>query len=1641
MSSLELTRKKKPNLTVEELHLKYIKGYKTEACLSIEKKLTCLKDRDCFYYHKQDEIRRNPYDKDGNLIYSHNKCSIKGCTDSNCQYSHNDVEAMYHPFIYKTKPCNDFNQNKACKKGRWCAFSHGDHDKRVKDFNLDKMVASKHHHKSNSNGSMNNEKSPHKVTNGHHISTPSMDMSFYHGSTNNTNNNNINCIYPEHGLTSESSIRVGKLYIDRNESKRSIVQCTHSNESVTIEDYLHRNRALHGDTVAVQLTQNIDANSYYGKVVCILESSHKDVYCCRLKEKPCNGGNTYIFSPLDKSLLGIQVTPNDFYLKCFNRNSTSDDNTIYVIKLRTNWSTKTYYPEGDIHNIIESKNQNSFDKDINVFKIENNLKQSDCIDIPVNVLIKTIQPNQIKKRKDLRDIFTFSIVSNNYQQDVCSNAVSCCKLANGNIRYMLHITDIANVIECQSQMDKDAHKRSFYTDMGPHSAPLLSEPYNNILSIVPGKEINTITIEWELEGQNELSHHVYKSIIKTSCRMQISEIEQILDQPPLVNINGSNNNNNNNNKNQHDKIREFFHYCDSHSIHKLFYVPLTVENSIHIHYGQIGEPIGLREPKITKCQKIFKSFLFIGSQIIYNYLKGTSDFNAIPLYHKQSLNQLDRIGAEKFYNFFQNNDVKIPKDIEKISDLVMALEKLDCPNLDSIKHFILWVISSSQQVERYSSLNSNNAYYQYCEFTEPLKRYPDLFNLRIISDILDKNSGDGSPLNSSDPLQPLVCNLLCTKPTMEMEDYIQSRFQQTKQLEFKFNELCFYHQLKSKNVYMNAILYHVRTDSSRLEMHFFIPNLFKQFPIHLDNNNIDQYQFRNQQQKVELILNSKYSLNLNCNNNSNYNINNTNSNNNLQNDIFRVFSKNQQYELKVFDMLKIQVSYSKHSESKRFFTLKDLDYTFDNLINGQDVFKFQIFSSLVDTIMCPMNHSNVKDMECFLTLKHIKEEFTNKYPIFDNKSKYLEFWSMVLDFNSLEKSLSTGENTVSLSNISISWSKKKKKYVGSFEIGYQEFPKDPVNGTSLIQLNRGDFICLRYCGEEKSNIQSIHSIISKASYDDKTKGMVLVKFCTISDKLPPRTPYSIQIKSRDKQSRDSWNSLTLYVNSTKAYTIIQQQQLQQQQQQQTVSLFSSHNNSFDSSNSSGSIGSDKELLIQNIIFNLADKEDLYIGGDQKCSFSSPLILTKQQEHACLSGLYNRFTVIKGDLGTGKTTLLSLIAINAINLDICKQILICGPNEFSVDRSIRSLMELNNNLRFIRVYNESSKKQYSDNQLPRDLSTQTLNSLSSTCGSSLMEILKSKQIVFCTTMVATEERVQQLGIRWVLVDNCHQEIEPNTVGALTNADHIVLVSDLQADIPISCLSPLHQRPSIKKILSTPLVDRIQSISPITLSTSYIPLLFVKLAYGTQYQSKLVHSGSSNEFKPFLTFYNLMNSLEKTDPMWDDKNNCNNYYNEGESNLIDRFVPLLQNLISRLHADDKQTNIGLISPFPVQRIIIGNCFPSLPVMSLEESRYSHFDYVIVSMVKTMKSQEPYYPGFKDEFQILRNLLHTARKGLFLFGSQNYLESRPGWIHFIQNLKQLDAIENIYTGQSSLAINNSVKLLAKHNYQMISILPQQD
>jgi len=108
--------------------------YKTVMCQRMQRTGSCKFGSLCDFAHDPSEIRRNFHVQWYYPVLCGSEAAEgRGCEDGqdpHCQFAHNEMEILYHPYVYKSKMCPSYNCPDGCARENYCSFAHGVHELR-----------------------------------------------------------------------------------------------------------------------------------------------------------------------------------------------------------------------------------------------------------------------------------------------------------------------------------------------------------------------------------------------------------------------------------------------------------------------------------------------------------------------------------------------------------------------------------------------------------------------------------------------------------------------------------------------------------------------------------------------------------------------------------------------------------------------------------------------------------------------------------------------------------------------------------------------------------------------------------------------------------------------------------------------------------------------------------------------------------------------------------------------------------------------------------------------------------------------------------------------------------------------------------------------------------------------------------------------------------------------------------------------------------------------------------------------------------------------------------------------------------------------------------------------------------------------
>ena len=338
-----------------------------------------------------------------------------------------------------------------------------------------------------------------------------------------------------------------------------------------------------------------------------------------------------------------------------------------------------------------------------------------------------INEKDIKNRKDLRNDIVFTIDGQDAKD--LDDAVSVKKQENGNYKLDVHIADVSYYVRENSLLDKEAQIRGTSIYMLGRVIPMLPrELSNGICSLNEGEDRYTLSCTMEINSKgNVVSSDVYKAVINVTKRMNYHDVQAILDDS---------------NKEITKKYKDYIsNFKLMEELAKILKNKRAEQGylNLDIPESKIDLDINGRVTNISKYETSFANEIIEQFMLKANETIAEKFFwlDAPFIYRVHEEPDIDKV--KELNKFLYNFGLKVKIVNEKVypTEFAKILEEVKQKDEEKV---VSNLILRTLKVARYESENQGHfgiASKYYCHFTSPIRRYPDLFIHRIISNYLE----------------------------------------------------------------------------------------------------------------------------------------------------------------------------------------------------------------------------------------------------------------------------------------------------------------------------------------------------------------------------------------------------------------------------------------------------------------------------------------------------------------------------------------------------------------------------------------------------------------------------------------------------------------------------------------------------------------------------------------------------------------------------------------------------------------------------------------------------------------------------------------------------------------------------------------
>ncbi len=302
--------------------------------------------------------------------------------------------------------------------------------------------------------------------------------------------------------------------VDMKQTGKAYIITDEPGPDILIAPY-NTNRALNGDKVKVLLLPGRHGKKPEGQVVEIVK---------RVKEQFV--GTLQVTRYYSFLIPDNQSIPVDIYIP--NDKIKGAQNGDKVVVKIVDWPENSKNPFGEVLSVLGKPGDNNVEMQsiIAEFGFPLHFPQNVERDA-ANIEIK-IKPEEINKRRDFRETFTITIDPEDAKD--FDDAVSLCKLTNGNWEVGVHIADVSHYVKENSIIDEEAYERGTSIYLADRVVPMLPEVLsNNVCSLRPQEDKLCFSAVFEMTDKAEIvGEWVGKTIINSNHRFNYEEVQSTI---------------------------------------------------------------------------------------------------------------------------------------------------------------------------------------------------------------------------------------------------------------------------------------------------------------------------------------------------------------------------------------------------------------------------------------------------------------------------------------------------------------------------------------------------------------------------------------------------------------------------------------------------------------------------------------------------------------------------------------------------------------------------------------------------------------------------------------------------------------------------------------------------------------------------------------------------------------------------------------------------------------------------------------------------------------------------------------------------------------------------------------------------------
>jgi ribonuclease R len=468
------------------------------------------------------------------------------------------------------------------------------------------------------------------------------------------------------------------------------------------------NTALNGDTVRVTVVrENLSNGKREGRVTEVVNRKQSEF----MGHIQVSANFAFFIPDSDKPM-------PDLYIPLDKLNGAKDKDR--VLAKITKWDTINKKPEGEIVQVLLAEQES--DIAMKGILVENGFPlvfEDDVMEEALR-LPDVISASEIKKRKDMRDVLTFTIDPVDARD--FDDAISIKKLKADLYEIGVHIADVSHYVTPGSILDDDAYQRATSVYLPDRVNPMLPERISNELcSLRPKEDKLTFSAIFQINLKGNVKDFwLGRTVIHSDHRYSYEDVQEIIEKKEGI---------------YSEEVLLLNDLAQGFRAARFKDGAINFSSTeVRFKLDEKGKPIGIVVKESKEAHQLIEEFMLLANKTVAEYIsKVKVNKKEVPFPYRihdvpdeQKLTPFIAFAVKYGHKFDTSTPEKIASSFNQMLEDVKGKPEQHVLETLGIRTMAK-AVYSADNIGHYGL-----AFEHYCHFTSPIRRYPDVMVHRVL---------------------------------------------------------------------------------------------------------------------------------------------------------------------------------------------------------------------------------------------------------------------------------------------------------------------------------------------------------------------------------------------------------------------------------------------------------------------------------------------------------------------------------------------------------------------------------------------------------------------------------------------------------------------------------------------------------------------------------------------------------------------------------------------------------------------------------------------------------------------------------------------------------------------------------------------